>query len=142
MNVKNAIGVKLTPIARGMRAADATACRPFGRELPKVAVIAAEPLAEAGNVTDAERPAAIIAKVVLVGSAPTFRTWVAVAGVGVGVGAGLGVGEETTVGAGPGAKEEPPPPPPPPQPIRITLAKTGTTKRDNLKTMIAPFELP
>ena len=72
MKVKNATGVSDTPIARGIRAVDATAGSPPGKALPNVTVSEDEPLVAAGKVAVPEKPAVIVGNVALAGAAPTF----------------------------------------------------------------------
>ena len=72
MNVKNATGVSDTPIARGIRAVDATAGSPAGNALPNVTVSEDEPFVAAGKAAVPEKPAAIVGNVALAGVAPTF----------------------------------------------------------------------
>lgn len=110
---KNAIGVSETPIARGMRAAEATAGSPPGSELPNVTVTEEEPLVAAGKVVVPEMPAAIVPNVAPTADAPALRTCVAEAGAGVGVGAGVSVGVAVAVAVATGIGALDPPPPPP-----------------------------
>lgn len=72
VNVKNATGVSVTPIARGIRSVDATAGSPPGNALPNVTVNEDEPLVAAGKDAVPEKPAAIVGNVAIAGAAPTF----------------------------------------------------------------------
>ena len=72
LNVKNAIGVRVTPIARGIRAADETVGSPPGSALPNVAVMDDDPLIVVGNVAVPEMPPAIAENVALTGAAPAL----------------------------------------------------------------------